>query len=143
MRNRVAISLIEIVVAVVFLAIALMPLLGLLIAGHQGTAMTLHQTQAFHLADDIVEAVGALPFTKVDSGLPAELDRVMPLPAPPGGPSPYKRTVEVLATVETPTADGKATVRVRPVVVTIVWDGVGDEERRTIRLTALATEVQR
>lgn len=137
------VSLIEIVVAVIFLSVALMPLLGLLIAGHQGTAMTVYQTQAYHLADDVVEAVGALPYTKVDAGLAAEIDRSMRLPGPPGGPSIYKRTVEVQAEAETLTADGKAKLKIKPVAVTVTWEGPGEEERRSIRLVALATEVVR
>jgi hypothetical protein len=137
------VSLIEIVVAVIFLSVALMPLLGLLIAGHQGTAMTVYQTQAYHLADDVVEAVGALPYARVDAGLAGEVERTMRLPGPPGGPSIYKRLVEVQPEAESLTADGKAKLKIKPVAVTVSWEGPGEEEKRTIRLVALATEVVR
>lgn len=137
--GRAGVSLTEIVVAVIFLSIALMPLLGLLIAGHQGTAQTLHQTKAFLLADDVVEAVGALGYEEVDAALPGEIATNMPVGSPL-----YTRTVEVDPKEDvSATIDGKGKFRVKTVRIKVVWQGGGDEEKRRIELVALKTKVDR
>ncbi|MBI3893849.1 MAG: hypothetical protein HY303_20200 [Candidatus Wallbacteria bacterium] len=137
--ERRAISLTEIVVAVIFMSIALMPLLGLLIAGHQGTAQTLHQTQAFLLADDVVEAVGALRYEEIDATLAADIAVNMPVPQPT-----YTRTVLVDPKEDVAdTIDKKGKFRVKSVKVKVVWLGPGEEEKRTIELVALKTKVDR
>ncbi len=130
--------------AVVVMSLALMPLLGLLIIGHQGTANTVRQTQAFMLADDVAEAVAALDHDAIDSTFPDDVEIRLPMPPVPPGATPiFIRLVEVMPVETAPTRDGKGSIKIRPVKVTVVWEGPGDPDRRKLSLTALSAKVER
>lgn len=108
-KNRLAFSLIEILITMVFLSLAFLPLFNLFQFGQKGTTNNLHEVAATNYASDLVNFLREISYTEFakaagsaenfklvnDSQIAAFVKRINNLKPPPEVEDPFVRSMEV------------------------------------------------
>ena len=121
-------SLIEVMIALVILAVALLALAGLMITTTKNTSFGGHMTEAATFAQDKLEQLRAAPWT----GIVAGVDTVTTaIPGAPGTGVSYARSWTV---ADNPNGDQ------RWVTITITWTDPTKKTNHSINLRSVITQ---
>lgn len=140
LRRKPGFSMAEVGIAVLVLAIALVPLLGLLATSQQSTAASVHQAVAFNLAAGTSDLVCAMPYDQIPitEDLEPQLE-AEPLLLPPKSNVSFTRKVKVEALSALETSDHVQRFSAKLVSVTVGWSEPGTAERRSQSVARLVT----
>lgn len=139
LERRHGISFAEVSIAVIVLAVAMVPLISLMLAGHRGTATTVNQARSFHACQDVMEALKVLSFEDVTPAVVPEVEAAVPLLEP----DLYTRTVTVGDLETMPLPGGGGTMEFRTIRIRVQWESRTQKEagERGIGLATIVSRV--